>query len=526
MLDWKSIGRAIRFETRTLVAVTILILGLGAYLILSLPNMYVSSAQILVERRGLFSETDMASVAAQDNLSRRMHAITSTVLSSSSIRDIMIDNELISESINDQDFGLAVDQFREAAVLELDNVAVVNQFTGKSGMYSQGMIIEFAHTDPEVAFDVARTLTDRVLAANKGKGEAAVEYRREFLTEQSERALEKLNETKASVANYKNENALFVPEVHPLTIRRYEEIESLSSRIEENVARLRRDLSDVRGALATTSADAFVLAADGPRILGTDEQLRLLEAEYARAQARYTKNHPELVKLRSELEGLRRYASGGDSTGIEADLQQTRRELAAAQQRYGSEHPDVKALNRKIGQLESFLASSRDDETRRAPSESSNPAYNRLLIRERGIVDNIARETQKQRSLTAELATIKEQLARMPAVEQELNTLLQRQDAATATFEEIQSELEELSLSFGMRQADLLDRFVLIEPPRKAFEPAKPPKKIMLALLGLLSVCAGLLAAILLYTYRDRIIDSDDVEELLDLPVYIVPRFG
>jgi capsular polysaccharide biosynthesis protein len=77
-----------------------------------------------------------------------------------------------------------------------------------------------------------------------------------------------------------------------------------------------------------------------------------------------------------------------------------------------------------------------------------------------------------------------------------------------------------------MRQADLLDRFVLIEPPRKAFEPAKPPKKIMLALLGLLSVCAGLLAAILLYTYRDRIIDSDDVEELLDLPVYIVPRFG
>ncbi|MFK7886531.1 MAG: GumC family protein [Gammaproteobacteria bacterium] len=525
MLDWKSIGRAIRFEKQTLAAVTLAILLLGAYAIMSLPNMYVSSAQILVERRGLFSETEMTATA-QDNLSRRMHAITSTVLSSDSIRTILIDNDLVTESISDEDFALAVDSFREDVVLELDNVAVVNQFTGKSGMYSQGMIIEFAHTDPDVAFAISRALTDRVLAANKGKGEAAVEYRREFLSEQRERAFEKLSVAKGAVAEFKNENALFVPEVHPLTIRRYEEIESQTSRIDENLARLRRDLSDVRGALATTSADAFVLAADGTRILGTDEQLRLLEAEYARAKARYTDNHPELVKLRSELEGLRRYSNGGDRTGIQADLQTARRELAGARQRYGAEHPDVRSLTRKVGQLESLLASASTSSPRRTTSESSNPAYNRLLIRERGIVDNIAREGQKQRSLGEELATIKDQLARMPAVEQSLATLLQRQDAATATYEEIESELEQVSLSVGMRQADLLDRFVLIEPPRKAFAPAKPPKKLLLALLGMLSVCAGLLAAILLHTFRDRIIDSDDVEDMLDLPVYIIPRFG
>ena len=194
-------------------------------------------------------------------------------------------------------------------------------------------------------------------------------------------------------------------------------------------------------------------------------------------------------------------------------------------QSYGSEHPDVVALNRKISELRGLLRNAPNAAASRAPSESSNPAFNRLLIREKGIVDDIARETRKQRSLRTELDGIQNQMGSMPEVEQQLETLLQKQVVAVAAYEEIEAELDELTLSSGRRQADLLDRFLLIEPPRLAFAPARPPKKLLLALLGMLSVCAGLLAAVLVFYFRDRIIDSGDVEDMLDLPVYIVPRF-
>lgn len=526
MFNWKKIVQAIKHQKWFLVLTVVLLGGGGAFGIASLPDVYESGARILVERRGLFSETEMMTGAAQDNVSRRLHAIASLVLSTNSLHQIMQDHDLVNDDLPPEDLDSAIQDFREKAVLDFDNVAVVNQFTGKAGMYSQGLKVAFEHTDPDVAFGVAKTLTDRVLAANRGKGEADVEFRRTFLTEQFTAASEKLTASKQAIAKFKNENALFLPEVHALTIRRYEEIETQSSRIEDSVARLRRDLSDVRGELGTTSADAFVLAADGTRILGSDEQLRLLEAQYARAKSRYTDNHPQLIKLESELEGLRRYVSGADTTGIEADLQQARKELASAKQRYGDQHPDVRALVRRTEMLASLLAQRQSVERPTQPKDSSNPAYNRLLIREKGIIDDIALERQKYAGLQTELATIKDQLARMPTVEQELDTLLQRQEAANTRYEEIEVELEQLDLSVGMQQADLLDRFILIEPPRRPFAPAKPPKKLLAGLLGLLALAAGLLAALLIHMYRDLILDRNDIAELVDLPVCMIPKLG
>ena len=259
MLDWKSIGRAIKYQRKEGIVTTLGILGVGLYLILSLPDIYVSGSRILVERNGLFSSTEpVAGGATQDNISRRLHAITSTVLSTASIQSMLVQTEMISEDAKDDEMELAIEEFRQQAILDLDNVAVVNQYTGKSGMYSQGLIIEFAHPDAETAFDVANTLTNRVLSANKGKGEAEVQFRRSFLTEQYQVALDKLTEANDAVTQFKNENALALPEVQPLRIRRFEEIASQTLRIEENISRLRRDLSDVRGELATTSADALV----------------------------------------------------------------------------------------------------------------------------------------------------------------------------------------------------------------------------------------------------------------------------
>jgi hypothetical protein len=114
----------------------------------------------------------------------------------------------------------------------------------------------------------------------------------------------------------------------------------------------------------------------------------------------------------------------------------------------------------------------------------------------------------------------------MPVVEKNLDALVQRQKSVQATFEEIDAESERLTLSAGMQQADLLDRFILLEPPRLPTSPSKPQRKLLAVVLTLLSGAAGLLTALLLHLYRDRIQDPDDVEELVTPPVYLIPRLS
>lgn len=523
MLDTKTVLRALKRQKLEFIAVTAITLLAGLYVIVSLPSIYVSTAKILIERKNMFTQAEQ-SAGSSDSLGRRMHLIMSMVLSTESIRNMLVDHGLAPSDISGRDLDEAREAFLRNANLTFDNVAVINQYTGKSGMYSQGIDISFQDEDPNTAFVIAQSLTDRVLDANKSKGEMAVEFQRSFLIERQRASSERLSKAREETAAFKKENAFYLPELQPLAIRRYEEIEVQERRTQDSIAQLNRDLDETRGQLATSSADAFVLAADGTRILGADEQLRLLEAEYARARARYSRSHPTVTRLRSELEALRQHTGGGRTSGIEADLQEARRELSTVRNRYSDGHPDVQALRNDIARLEDLLTDRVTTSRPKKTSSASNPAYNRLVIRQRSILDHIGREKQKLVSLERQREDVKTQLGRMPAVDRDLEVLIQKQERAETTYEEIDAELEKLALSSGRRQADLLDRYIVLETPRLPSAPSKPPKKLMLLVLGLLSGIAGFLTALILHLYRDRILDSDDVEELLDLPVYMIPK--
>lgn len=524
MLNSNTVLQALKRQKMAFLSVATLSLMAGLFVIFSLPSIYVSTATILIERKDMFAQSEQSSSAA-DSVGHRMHLIISMVLSTESIRDMLVEHDLIDPNISGQDLDQAREVFREKAELTFDNVAVVNQYTGKSGMYSQGIRVSFEDEDPQTAFAIAQSLTDKVLAANKSKGEMAGEVQRLFLLDRHRAASERLSKVREEIAAFKNENATVLPELHGLTIRRYEEIEDEEQRTEENIAQMNRDLDEVRGQLATSSADAFVLAADGTRILGADEQLRLLEAEYARARARYSQDHPTVLRLQSELQALTAHtASGGKTSGIEADLQVARQELAAAQQRYSEDHPDVVALSRDVSRLESLLANRIATSRPKDASSASNPAYNRLIIRERSILDQMGRDQRKLDSLAGQLDDVKALLSRMPTVERDIETLTQKLERAEMNYDGIDEELEQLALSSGRRKADLLDRYIVLEPPRLPSAPSKPPKKILLLVLIMISGLAGLLTALLLHLHRDRILNPDDVEALVDLPVYMIPK--
>lgn len=519
----KIIKSLLRYKL-TFLFTSLILFGAGVGLIAVLPNVYSSQAKIMIERPNTYNVAGAPNV--RDNLSQRMHAIIASVMSTTNIRNIVREYGLVDASGSPEELHDGVSAFRDSAEVTFDNVAVINQYTGKSGMFSQGLLVNFRDKDPEVALKITQRLTNDILSANAGKGAESVEFRDKFLSEESSNVADQLASVERKVAVFKQDNALFLPELHSVAVRRLDEIANNVNRSEEAVSRLRRELSNTEADLATAATDSLLYAADGTRILGVGERMRLLEVEYATASSRYSPEHPEVSRLKKELDALRQHVKSNDTAGMEVELREVRKQLSSARKRYTAAHPDVKRLTGRVAALEKQLASAQRSNKPRSTSAPTNPAYNRFLVRQKSLRDDLAREQQKLRALAQDKNQVQDQLARMPAVEQQLAELEREHKSYQTRYLEVEAQLANAKLSAGMRNADLLEKFVLVEAPERALKPSSPKKSLLLPVLFVLAIASGLFAAILRGLLQNKIWTSEDLEEIIDAPVLLVPRLS
>ena len=520
-LDYLSV---IRHEKYWFLTVAAAITLLGTLIIYLLPSTYLAQSEILIEREGMYSSENAEGV--KDDLSHRVHAIIRTILTSENIAALLKKHGSIENDATEKDLRGAIKKFREDTRLDFDNVEIVNRLTGKEGKYSLGLVIQHENRSPDLAYEVAVDLTDRLLNSDLGEISNERKHRLSFLRNQSSTLLSDLTRAEEAVAEFKDENAMFLPEFHPIAVTRHEDLETKLVQFDDNLRQLKRREDEILADLATSSRDAFLYAADGTRVLGPADQLIQLEIEYAAQASKYSDDHPEIISLRNEIEALKNHIKENDTAGLEAELKATRLQLSKKKKIYTDAHPDIRALDIQISELEERIARAESRNTPKSTSTPSNPAYNRLMTRLEGVRDEIKQETNRKDETIEALKNVKNQLQRIPHVEQELLALERNRDLASNKYSEVEKELVEVELSSDRRDAKLLDRFVLLEPPFYPVAPSKPKKKILVAVLFIMAVSVGYLIALLVYWYRDKIRNSDDLEQLIDVPVYMIPQLG
>ena len=120
-----------------------------------------------------------------------------------------------------------------------------------------------------------------------------------------------------------------------------------------------RDLESVSNQIRTLQRERVFLVAAvraGADRVGQADNVRELEAEYARRLTQYDENHPDVVSLRRQIDAAR---AGGavDGQTLQAQLDAQRTVLAASRQRYSEDHPDIKRIQRNIDSLQARIAS-------------------------------------------------------------------------------------------------------------------------------------------------------------------------
>ncbi len=96
--------------------------------------------------------------------------------------------------------------------------------------------------------------------------------------------------------------------------------------LDQQIRTLEERKNYLEGELATIKPNTPIMSVTGERILDSVERLRALRAEYAGASANFAPDHPDIVKMKQEIEALEKET--GHPPDIEEISKATHRTLA------------------------------------------------------------------------------------------------------------------------------------------------------------------------------------------------------
>jgi uncharacterized protein involved in exopolysaccharide biosynthesis len=226
-----------------------------------------------------------------------------------------------------------------------------------------------------------------------------------------------------------------------------------------------------------------------PALMSPDTQLAMLRSQYAQASARYGAQHPDVVAMKRQIDGLvaAGVSDGSSSDMLAVQLQQLQTQRDIAMQRYGSKHPDVVKLNRQIE-----ATKSRINTAGRSGRLPSNPVYLQTQTQISSIGSEINAVEEQLREAQAKSAEIEDRLIKSRALERDYDALKRDYDAAVTQYMAVKGKEDEAEIARNLEAEQMVTKLSLIEPPLKPVAPIKPDRVLLLAAGLLLAILAGI----------------------------------
>jgi succinoglycan biosynthesis transport protein ExoP len=475
------------------------------------PPTYRSSATILIEEQQI--PADLVRSTITSFADQRIQVISQRALTRANLADLVERYRLYPRLRPYQTTDEIVDRFRASISIE----TVTADMARGNGRATIAFKVAFEYEDPEAAQLVVGDLTTLYLDENVKSRQRSTAETSTFLTEESRRYAERVNEIEQQIEAFKTRHAGRLPEQVELNAQMVERTQGEIDRLSRELIALADRRSFIEAQMANF-VDGTPLA--GPEAANNPaERLRAARTQLAVISSIYSENHPDQVRLRREIEGLEklvdRSAAGGSSEGLR-QLDEARIALARASERYSPDHPDVRELRRRVAALERTVeagGTGSDGAARAGTAGGTSPGAtagggalpargrpdaprNTALLNMQAQLDSLSSQMRalesERKDLRARLADFERRLTVAPAVEREYVTLTRDHTNALAKYRELQGKVTEAEIAQELERDRKAERFSLIEPALLPEAPIKPNRAVI-ALMGLiLAAGAGL----------------------------------
>jgi polysaccharide chain length determinant protein (PEP-CTERM system associated) len=339
-----------------------------------------------------------------------------------------------------------------------------------------GFHIDVTLESPQLAQEVCTEVSSMFLEQNARSREEQAAQTTSFLTQQLDQAKANLDQQDARLANFKARYLGALPDQEQTNLSL---LTGMNSQLEANTQALSRAQQDK--AFNQTLLDQELANWRSSHVeqnpVTLDQQLGGLQDQLLALQAKYTDEHPDVVKLKNQIQELKKQMT---SSAAKNEIQEGRQSKAAVM-----EPPQIQQLRAKI----------RQDEV------------------------GISTLSAQQGKIQQQIKLLQDRIQSSPVVEQQFKELTRNYQTALDFYNDLLKKRENSAMATNLEHQQESELLHVLDPPNLPSEPSFPKKTLFVAggFAAGLAVGFGIL---FLIAMNDKAMHTErDVEVALKLPV-------
>lgn len=441
-------------------------IGLGAALVL--PKKYTSQTMVLVEQPTVGS--DYVKPVVTEDLDHRLVSMQEQILSRTRLQPII---EKFSLYPGDRD-RVHIDDLVE----RLRGTVTIKPMAPTPGTASRqlpGFYVDVTFDNPRTAQQICTEITSMILAQNAGDRQKQVKVTTDFLSQQLEEAKKSLDAQDAKLAQFKRQYLGSLPEEEQTNLGI---LMGMNAQLEANtqaLSRAHQDKAFTESVLSQQEAN-WKASQTGQNPETAEKQLDALQDQLTNLQARYTPEHPDVMKLKNQIEELKKQLAAAPKSKAPAN---------GTVQGSASEPPQIQQLRAKL----------RQDEI------------------------SITDLTHRQSQIQEQIRQLQGRVQASPVVEQQFKELTRNYQTALDFYNDLLKKRQSAGVAGDLESQQQSEQFRVYDPPSLPDQPSFPKKFIFVGGGSGSGLALGLSILFLIAVSDKSLHNERDVELALKLPV-------
>lgn len=508
---------AVRKRKTAIFSIFIVILLLTTSVAFLLPAIYKSSSTILIEQQEIPQELVMSTVTSY--AAERIQTIQARVMSRTNLLKIIDKFELYQDARKFETTEEIIERMHEDVSLDIISADVVDPRTGRPSSATIAFTLAFKGESPSTVQRVANELTTLYLNENLTSRAEKASETSVFFKEATDRLSKQIDDLETSLAIFKQENADALPELQSLNLSVLQRKETELTSIDTTLRTLDEKRFYLTGQLAQVDPG-------NPAVPGSADRLKALQAEYASVKSKYSSEHPDVIRLRSEIESLESdVGESSDADAVAEQLQLLNGELAQKKQKYTVDHPDIVGLQEKIKALSDELNTVKDKPVDNYyNAQPDNPLYITIQSQLAGITSESKSLRIQRAEVLEKINEIEKSLYSAPQVEREYLTLKRDYENAVTRYQETKAKQMQADVAKQLESESKGEKFTLIDPAALPEKPVSPNRPAIIFLGFILALGSSLGFAIVADVISGTVRGARSIQRALGaLPLSVIP---
>jgi polysaccharide chain length determinant protein (PEP-CTERM system associated) len=474
----------LRRRLKTLL-IPLLVAPLGGFLISYLfPAKYTSQSLVLVE--GQRVPEGVVQPVVTDDLSQRVATMNEQILARNRLLPVVQRLGLVtSQRSADQVIGDIRSNMSIEPVIT-DAGQITSPIAGKKktsvpkpGSGVPGFWVYYTASSEKEAQEVCTQLTSMMIEENLNSREKVAHGTTDFISNQLEDAKRSLDEQDAKLAEFKTKYSGQLPGDEDNNLKVLTTLDSQLDANTQTINRAQQDKAYAETMLAQGLA-AWKASQGSANPQSLQQQLTNLQTQLLALQARYTDDHPDVIKTKA----------------------------------------DIAEIKKRLAELNAGTAQDSEGQVNTA-GMTEPPEIRQLRLQVHQYTDVLAQATREQKRLSDEIRLYQSRIAVSPEVEAKYKELTRDYDTAQKYYADLLTKKSNSETAQDMESRQLGEQMRLVYPASDPTDPTFPNRLFFLAGGFGAGLAVGLGLAFWLELRDKAIRDERDAEASLQMPVLV-----